>query len=171
MENKYLEIIKYNDLLEEMNLDCNTGIEFEMKNMNDKDVKITIKEYIINFPNDDIKLSLELYSKHFLSSIKLNTIFYKNKQIIDEVKYKKIIDLIENNINNIIKLDMENINSYKDGLQEIITIQIDNENYTLIGNTYNQEMKQLYSLIKSKILDIMDQNDRNDYFTYKQGDI
>lgn len=171
MENKYLEIIKYNDLLEEMNLDCNTGIELEMKNMNDKDVKITIKEYIINFPNDDIKLSLELYSKHFLSSIRSNTIFYKNKQIIDEVKYKKIIDLIENNINNIIKLDMENINSYKDGLQEIITIQIDNENYTLIGNTDNQEMKQLYSLIKSKILDIMDQNDRNDYFTYKQGDI
>ena len=152
MENKYLEIIKYNDLLEEMNLDYNTGIELEMKNMNDKDVKITIK--------DDIKLSLELYSKHFLSSIKSHTIFYKNKQIIDEVKYKKIIDLIENNINNIIKLDMENINSYKGGLQEIITIQIDNENYTLIGNTDNQEMKQLYSLIKSKILDIMEQNDR-----------
>ena len=58
MENKYLEIIKYNDLLEEMNLDYNKGIELEMKNMNDKDVKITIKEYIINFPNDDIKLSL-----------------------------------------------------------------------------------------------------------------
>lgn len=171
MENKYLEIIKYNDLLEEMNLDYNKGIELEMKNMNDKDVKITIKEYIINFPNDDIKLSLELYSKHFLSSIKPHTIFYKNKQINDEVKYKKIIDLIENNINNIIKLNIENITSYKGGLQEIITIQIDNENYTLIGNTDNQEMKQLYSLIKSKILDIMEQNDRNDYFTYKQGDI
>ena len=76
MENKYLEIIKYNDLLEEMNLDYNKGIELEMKNMNDKDVKITIKEYIINFPNDDIKLSLELYSKHFLSSIKPHTIFH-----------------------------------------------------------------------------------------------
>ena len=35
MENKYLEIIKYNDLLEEMNLDYNKGIELEMKNMND----------------------------------------------------------------------------------------------------------------------------------------
>lgn len=139
--------------------------------MKNKEIKIAIKEYISNNPNDDIKLSFELYSTHFLSSIKPHTIFYKNKQINDEDIYSKVLEVIEDNIDNIKRLNIENINSYKGGLQEIITIQIDNENYMLIGNTNNQEMKQLYSKVKDDILKIVEENDRDDYFTYKQGDI
>lgn len=139
--------------------------------MKNKEIKIAIKEYISNNPNDDIKLSFELYSTHFLSSIKPHTIFYKNKQINDEDIYSKVLEVIKDNIDNIKRLNIENINSYKGGLQEIITIQIDNENYMLIGNTNNQEMKQLYSKVKDDILKIVEENDRDDYFTYKQGDI
>ncbi len=139
--------------------------------MDNKDIRITLKEYISNSTNDDIKLSFELFSKHFLPSVKPHTIFYKNEQINDEDKYKNIIDLIYNNIDNIKKLNMLNINSYKGGLQEVITIQIDSENYVLIGNTDNQEMKQLYNTIKNEILKIIEKNEKNDYFTYRQGDI
>lgn len=139
--------------------------------MKNKGIKIAIKEYISNNPNDDIKLSFELYSTHFLSSIKPHTIFYKNKQINDEYIYSKVLEVIKDNIDNIKRLNIENINSYKGGLQEIITIQIDNENYMLIGNTNNQEMKQLYSKVKDDILKIVEENDRDDYFTYKQRDI
>jgi len=157
--NNYKEIIKYDVLIEEMKYDNSTNIELDENNTDDRNVKITIKEYIPSITNDDIKLSFELYSKHFLPSIKPHTIFYKNKQINDDVKYENIINLIENNINIIKKLNLESINSYKGGLQEIITIQLDNENYILIGNTNNQEMKQLYGKIKSKILEIIEQKD------------
>ena len=128
--------------------------------MDNKDIRITLKEYISNSTNDDIKLSFELFSKHFLPSVKPHTIFYKNEQINDEDKYKNIIDLIYNNIDNIKKLNMLNINSYKGGLQEVITIQIDSENYVLIGNTDNQEMKQLYNTIKNEILKIIEKNEK-----------
>lgn len=149
--NDYKELIKYNDLYSEIEMD-------ENKNMDNKDIRITLKEYISNSLNDDIKLSFELYSKHFLPSVKPHTIFYKNEQINDEDKYKNIIDLIYNNMNNIKKLNMLNINSYKGGLQEVITIQIDSENYVLIGNTDNQEMKQLYDTIKNEIIKIIENN-------------
>lgn len=128
--------------------------------MDNKEVRITLKEYISNSTNDDIKLSFELFSKHFLPSVKPHTIFYKNEQINDEDKYKNIIDLIYNNIDNIKKLNMLNINSYKGDLQEVITIQIDSENYVLIGNTDNQEMKQLYNTIKNEILKIIEKNEK-----------
>lgn len=149
--NDYKELIKYNDLYSEIEMD-------ENKNMDNKDIRITLKEYISNSLNDDIKLSFELYSKHFLPSVKPHTIFYKNEQINDEDKYKNIIDLIYNNMNNIKKLNMLNINSYKGGLQEVITIQIDSENYVLIGNTDNQEMKQLYDTIKNEIIKTIENN-------------
>ena len=149
--NDYKELIKYNDLYSEIEMD-------ENKNMDNKDIRITLKEYISNSLNDDIKLSFELYSKHFLTSVKPHTIFYKNEQINDEDKYKNIIDLIYNNMNNIKKLNMLNINSYKGGLQEVITIQIDSENYVLIGNTDNQEMKQLYDTIKNEIIKTIENN-------------
>ena len=149
--NDYKELIKYNELYSEIEMD-------ENKNMDNKDIRITLKEYISNSLNDDIKLSFELYSKHFLPSVKPHTIFYKNEQINDEDKYKNIIDLIYNNMNNIKKLNMLNINSYKGGLQEVITIQIDSENYVLIGNTDNQEMKQLYDTIKNEIIKTIENN-------------
>ena len=149
--NDYKELIKYNDLYSEIEME-------ENKNMDNKDIRITLKEYISNSLNDDIKLSFELYSKHFLPSVKPHTIFYKNEQINDEDKYKNIIDLIYNNMNNIKKLNMLNINSYKGGLQEVITIQIDSENYVLIGNTDNQEMKQLYDTIKNEIIKTIENN-------------
>ena len=123
--------------------------------MDNKDIRITLKEYILNSPNEDVKLSFELYSKHFLPSIKPHTIFYKNEQINDDDKYNNIIDLIYNNMDDIKKLNMFNINTYKGGLQELITIQIDSEKYVLIGNTDNQEMKRLYNNIKNKILKII----------------
>lgn len=139
--------------------------------MNERSIKITLKEYIANTPNDDIKLSFELYSNHFLSSIKPHTIFYRNKQINNEDIYIKVIEIIDNNIDNIKRLNMENFNSYKGGLQEIIEIQIDKDKYILVGNTDNNEMKQLYSKVKNAILKIVEENNRDDYFTYKQGDI
>ncbi len=132
-------------------------LEKEKNIIDNKEIKITVKEYIPTVPNDDIKLSIELYSKHFLEFVKPHTIFYKNEQINDEIKYKKIVELIDNNIDNIKRLNMEKISSYKGGLQEIITIQIDNDNFILVGNTDNQEMKQLYNDIKDKILIIIEQ--------------
>ena len=91
--------------------------------MDERSIKIILKEYIVNTPNDDIKLLMELYSNHFLPTIKPHTIFYENKTINDENIYNKIIKIVDNNIYIIKKLNLENVNSYKGGLQEIITIQ------------------------------------------------
>lgn len=146
--------------------------------MDERNIKITLKEYIANTPNDDVKLLMELYSNHFLPTIKPHTIFYKNKTINDENIYNKIIGIVDSNIDIIKKLNLENVSSYKGGLQEIITIQLDDNNYFVIGNTDNQEMQQLYKNIKEEIINVLKteqesefKNDRNDYFTYKQGDI
>lgn len=146
--------------------------------MNEKNIKITIKEYIANTPNDDVKLSIELYSKHFLPTVEPHTIFYENKKINDENIYNGIIKIVNDNIDIIKKLNLENINSYKGGLQEIISIQLDDNNYSVIGNTDNQKMKQLYSNMKEQIIHILNneslsniENDRSDYFTYKKDDI
>ena len=164
--NNYKEILKYDDLTENIKKD---GKE---------DIKITLKEYISSPSNNDVKLSFELYSKHFLPTIKPHTIFYENKELNDENKYSQIIKIVDSNIETIKKLNLENISSFKGGLQEIITIQLDNDNYFVIGNTDNQEMKQLYKKIKEDIINVLKteqesefENDRNDYFAYKQGDI
>ena len=133
--------------------------------MNERSIKITLKEYIVNTPNDDVKLSIELYSNHFLPTIKPHTIFYDNNIINDENKYNEIINIIDNNIEIIKKLNIENISSYKGGLQEVITIQLDNNNYSVIGNTDNQEMNQLYNNIKTEIINVIgidNVNHRND---------
>lgn len=145
--------------------------------MDERSIKIILKEYIVNTPNDDIKLLMELYSNHFLPTIKPHTIFYENKTINDENIYNKIIKIVDSNIDIIKKLNLENVNSYKGGLQEIISIQLDDNNYFVVGNTDNQEMKQLYSKMKEEIINVLNnsnnlfEQDRNDYFTYKQGDI
>ena len=123
--------------------------------MNERNIKIILKEYIVNTPNDDVKLSIELYSSHFLPTIKPHTIFCENKTINDENKYNEIVKTIDSNIETIKKLNSENINSFKGGLQEIITIQIDNSNYFAIGNTDNQEMKRLYNKMKEEIINIL----------------
>ena len=139
--------------------------------MNSGNINITIKEYIPNISNDGIKLSIEIFSNHFLPDIKPHTIFYGNKTINDENKYNEIVKIIESNIEIIKKLNLENISSFKGGLQQQITIKLENNSYLVIGNTDNQEMKQLYIDLKEKILKIINQNDRSDYFTHKQGDI
>ena len=130
--------------------------------MNERNIKIILKEYIINTPNDNVKLSIELYSNHFLSTIKPHTIFYNNKTINNVNKYNEIIKTIDNNIETIKKLNSENISSFKGGLQETITIQLDNNNYFVIGNTDNQEMKRLYNKMKEEIINIL--NNSNNLF-------
>lgn len=37
--------------------------------MNERNVKIALKEYILDTPNDDVKLSIELYSNHFYQQL------------------------------------------------------------------------------------------------------
>lgn len=124
--------------------------------MNDKEIKIIIKEYLPKYPNSEIKFLIRVYSNHFLPSIKPHTIFYNNVKINDENKYKKIIEIIESNINRIKELDNENSNSSKGGLQEEINIQFNQDNYTIFGNTDNHKMKQLYKDIKENIVNIIE---------------
>ena len=94
------------------------------------------------------------------------------KEVIDE-----ICNLIESHKDEIIKLNKEEISSYRGGRQQILNVKFeDTDELQIIGNTPIKEMSLLYSKIKNEAICILDvelneeQKLFKDIFDYKMND-
>ncbi len=84
-------------------------------------------------------------------------ILYNEQKITDRDKFDEIKSVLMQYRNEIVKLNSENISNYKGGRQQMLTIQYeDGEVLRVIGNTPSNEMANLYSELKNKLISIIE---------------
>ena len=90
----------------------------------------------------------------------LDNILRINGKIIEDVKKTiAIVNLLEEYKSDIILIASERAGNYKGGRQKCLTVKFetDGEIYRVIGNTPSQDMANLYSKIKEKMIKIIEQ--------------
>ena len=71
--------------------------------------------------------------------------------IADDKKIEAIKGIINDNLENIKSQCAKQVQNYKGGRQERLSIKINGDTYCLIGNTPDEEMRALYQQLKNEI--------------------
>lgn len=79
----------------------------------------------------------------------------RSEGIVDEGKVEAIKRIINDNLEKVKIVCNKPMQNYKGGRQEILTIKINGDIYSLFGNTPDSEMKVLYQQLKDEISKII----------------
>lgn len=122
---------------------------------------------MINNKEEIIILNLKLYEynvspdierkRSFIIEVNKEKLYVTGYQVKDNLntKFAAVEKLIIDNLEKIASISQKDVNNYKGGRQESLTINYNGYDYEIIENTDDLESKTLYNELKEKLLGIL----------------
>ena len=85
-------------------------------------------------------------------------LLYNGQQIEDNDKIVAISNFLMNHKDDIVSLNQEKVDNYKGGRQRVLNVQFEDTDWLwVIGNTPSEAMANLYSELRSELINIIEQ--------------